>query len=199
MLSSSKETNLTEIWTNACFIIPLGSGPCISSDRIPNIRPTVKLHVYPYLNCQSPLHRIIPNGIHGIQERMEAMWEDLVNFGYVTAMDYVRLTSTECARIFNIYPQKGVIAAGSDADIIVFDPTADHVMSANTHFSALDTSVFEGKKIKGKVRELLPSLAGRLMLLSQVGAIRCSTILGQADLSKQDFRFFLLEGCCPSD
>ena len=56
------------------------------------------------------------------------------------------------ARIFGIYPQKGHIAAGSDADVIIFDPAVEHTISAATHHSAMDTNIYEGMKIKGKVR-----------------------------------------------
>jgi len=95
--------------------------------------------------------RILPNGIHGIEERLHVMWETLVNTGLITPSDFVRLSSTEAAKIFNLYPQKGLIAPGSDADIAIIDPTKEHVLSAKTHHSALDTSVYEGMNIKGKV------------------------------------------------
>lgn len=95
--------------------------------------------------------RIVPNGIHGIEERLHVMWETLVNTGLIKPPDFVRLSSTEAAKIFNLYPQKGIIAPGSDADIAIIDPNKEHVLSAKTHHSALDTSVYEGMKIKGKV------------------------------------------------
>lgn len=95
--------------------------------------------------------RIVPNGIHGIEERLHVMWDTLVNPGLITPSDFVRLSSTEAAKVFNLYPQKGLIAPGSDADIAVIDPKKEHVLSAKTHHSALDTSVYEGMKIKGKV------------------------------------------------
>ena len=79
------------------------------------------------------------------------MWETLVNTGLITPSDFVRLSSTEAAKIFNMYPQKGLIAPGSDADIAIIDPTREHVLSAKTHHSALDTSVYEGMTIRGKV------------------------------------------------
>ena len=94
----------------------------------------------------------MPNGIHGIEERLHIAWEDLVNAGLITRPDFVRLVSAEAAKVFGIYPQKGVIAPGSDADVIVLDPTVQHAVSARTHFSSLDTSVYEGKRITGKVR-----------------------------------------------
>ena len=119
----------------------------------------------------SPLRcRILPNGIHGIEERLHVMWETLVNTGLITPSHFVRLSSTEAAKIFNLYPQKGLIAPGSDGDIAILDPTKEHVLSAKTHHSALDTSVYEGMNIKGKVS------AWRLVLLHacHCGHYKCS-------------------------
>jgi dihydropyrimidinase len=95
--------------------------------------------------------RVIPNGIHGIEERLHVMWDKLYNSGLMSAPDIVRTFSTEAAKIFNLYPQKGVIQPGSDADLVIFDPSKEHVLSAKTHHSALDISAYEGMKIKGKV------------------------------------------------
>ena len=106
-------------------------------------------------NCHatdcSNICRIVPNGIHGIEERLHVMWDTLVNTGLIKPSDFVRLSSTEAAKVFNLYPQKGIIAPGSDADIAIIDPNKEHVLSAKTHHSALDTSVYEGMKITGKV------------------------------------------------
>ena len=60
-------------------------------------------------------------------------------------MDYVRVTSTAAAQIFNIYPRKGRIAPGSDADVIILDPSVTHVIRAASHHSRMDTNVYEGK------------------------------------------------------
>lgn len=95
--------------------------------------------------------RLIPNGVNGIEERLHVAWEELVNSGAISPMDFVRITSTEAAKIFNIYPQKGTIAPGSDADVILLDPNVEHVISAQTHHSKMDTNVYEGKRIRGKV------------------------------------------------
>ena len=83
---------------------------------------------------------------------MHVMWNTLVNTGLITPADFVRLSSTEAAKVFNLYPQKGAIVPGADADIAIIDPAKEHTLSAKTHHSALDTSVYEGMKIKGKVR-----------------------------------------------
>lgn len=65
----------------------------------------------------------------------------------------MRVTSTEAAKLFNVYPRKGAILPGSDADVIVFDPFAEHTISAATHHSASDTNVYNGWRIMGKVRK----------------------------------------------
>ena len=64
----------------------------------------------------------------------------------------MRLTSTAAAHAFNIYPRKGVLAPGSDADVIIFDPAAEHVISAASHHSRMDTNIYEGRAVTGKAR-----------------------------------------------
>ncbi|KAF6175273.1 hypothetical protein GIB67_000594 [Kingdonia uniflora] len=95
--------------------------------------------------------RKIPNGVNGIEERMHLIWDTMVESGQISATDYVRVTSTECARVFNIYPRKGAILAGSDADIIILNPNASFEILSNSHHSRSDINVYEGRKGKGKV------------------------------------------------
>lgn len=78
-------------------------------------------------------------------------WQELVNSGLLTPSDFVRVTSTAAAQAFNLYPRKGVVAAGSDADVIVLDPGAEHVLSASTHHSRMDTNIYEGVAVRGRV------------------------------------------------
>ncbi|KAJ9699105.1 hypothetical protein PVL29_007945 [Vitis rotundifolia] len=95
--------------------------------------------------------RKIPNGVNGIEERMHLVWDTMVESGQISVTDYVRITSTECARIFNMYPRKGAILAGSDADIIILNPNSSFQITARSHHSRSDTNVYEGRKGKGKV------------------------------------------------
>ncbi|XP_044444601.1 dihydropyrimidinase-like [Triticum aestivum] len=95
--------------------------------------------------------RKIPNGVNGIEERMHIIWDSMVETGKITVTDYVRVTSTECAKIFNIYPRKGAILEGSDADIIILNPKRSFAMGTRTHHSRSDTNVYEGRKGKGMV------------------------------------------------
>ena len=91
----------------------------------------------------------IPNGCGGVEERMMVIWDAGVNSGRLTPAEFVKVTSANCAQIFNIYPRKGCIAAGADADIVLWDPTAHRTLSAATQFSKGDFNVFEGRAVKG--------------------------------------------------
>ncbi|KAL6966628.1 dihydropyrimidinase [Sarracenia purpurea var. burkii] len=95
--------------------------------------------------------RKIPNGVNGIEERMHLVWDTMVESGQISVTDYVRITSTECARIFNVYPRKGAILVGSDADIIILNPNSSFEIRATSHHSRLDTNVYDGISGKGKV------------------------------------------------
>jgi len=86
----------------------------------------------------------IPNGVNGLEDRMSVIWERGVHTGIMTPERFVGATSTTAARIFNIYPQKGVIAPGSDADIVVWNPDITRTISAATHHHAVDFNIFEG-------------------------------------------------------
>jgi len=93
--------------------------------------------------------RKIPNGTGGIEDRMHVLWTHGVNTGRLTMSEFVAVTSTNSAKIFNIYPQKGMIAAGSDADLAVFDPQATHTISVKTHHQNIDFNIFEGMELTG--------------------------------------------------
>ena len=105
--------------------------------------------------------RIIPNGVNGIEERLHIVWDEMVNSGLATPAQFVRMVSTDVAKAFNIYPQKGRVCVGCDADVIVFDPEAWHTISASTHHSNMDTNIYEGRKVKGRVTSTISR--GRLV------------------------------------
>jgi dihydroorotase-like cyclic amidohydrolase len=88
--------------------------------------------------------RKIPNGTGGLEDRMPLLWTAAVNTGRLTKEEFVAVTSSNIARILNIYPKKGRLAAGSDADIVVWDPAASKTISANSQLSRIDYNVFEG-------------------------------------------------------
>ena len=91
----------------------------------------------------------IPNGCGGVEDRMAVIWDAGVNTGRLTPSEFVRVTSANAAQIFNIYPRKGLIAVGSDADIVVWDPQATRTISASTQHAKGDFNVFEGRTVKG--------------------------------------------------
>ena len=93
--------------------------------------------------------RLIPNGTAGIEDRMHVLWHEGVGTGRLTMNEFVAVTSTNCAKIFNIYPRKGVVAEGADADILVWDPERERTISAKTHHQNVDFNIFEGKTVKG--------------------------------------------------
>jgi len=92
---------------------------------------------------------MIPNGTAGVEERMMILWDKGVNQGKITPNEFVSITSTNTAKIFNIFPQKGTIAVGSDADMVIWDPSAEKTLSANTQHSQIEFSVYEGIRVIG--------------------------------------------------
>jgi len=91
----------------------------------------------------------IPNGLPGIEDRMMVMWHLGVNGGKISPSRFVELNCTNPAKIFGMYPQKGAIAVGGDADIVVWDPKKGHTISAKTHHMHVDYNLYEGMKVNG--------------------------------------------------
>ena len=94
----------------------------------------------------------IPNGTGGLEDRMPMLWTHGVNTGRLTPNEFVAVTSTNIAKILNMYPKKGAVLVGSDADLVVWDPQAEKTISAGTQQSAIDYNVFEGQHVKGLPR-----------------------------------------------
>jgi dihydropyrimidinase len=94
----------------------------------------------------------IPNGAPGIEHRVELMYSEGVHQGRISLNKFVEVTSTTAAKIFGLFPHKGTIAVGSDADIIIFDPEVKHTISADTHHMNVDYSAYEGWEVQGKTR-----------------------------------------------
>jgi dihydropyrimidinase len=91
----------------------------------------------------------IPNGCGGVEDRMAVIWDGGVNTGKLTRSEFVKITSTNAAQIFNIYPRKGSVAVGSDADLVIWDANATRTISAKTQFAKGGFNVFEGRVVRG--------------------------------------------------
>jgi len=95
---------------------------------------------------------LIPNGSNGLEERLAVLWTEGVETGRLTPSEFVAVTSTNIAKILNIYPKKGAIVEGADADIVVWDPTISKTISVSNHHSILDYNVFEGFNVSAQSR-----------------------------------------------
>lgn len=91
----------------------------------------------------------IPNGGPGIENRLQLLFEGGVNKKRLSLNRWVEITATTPAKMFGMYPRKGTIAIGSDADIVIWDPNQEHIISAATHHMRVDYSMFEGFKVRG--------------------------------------------------
>ena len=97
----------------------------------------------------------IPNGGPGVEHRMSLIYDGGVAEKRISLNRFVELTSTAAAKIFGLFPKKGTIAVGSDADIVVFDPNREQTLSAKTHHMRVDYSAYEGRKVRGVVETVL--------------------------------------------
>jgi dihydropyrimidinase len=97
----------------------------------------------------------IPNGTGGLEDRLPVLWTYGVGTGRLTMNEFVAVTSTNIAKILNMYPRKGAVVEGADADLIVWDPEATKTISAGSQQSAIDYNVFEGITVKGLPKYVL--------------------------------------------
>ncbi|WP_445957274.1 dihydropyrimidinase [Yeosuana sp.] len=104
----------------------------------------------------------IPNGHPAIEHRMELLYSEGVDHGKISLTKYVEISSTNAAKIFGMYPRKGTIAIGSDADIVIFDPKKTHTISKETHHMNCDYSGYEGRKVTGKIETVI--LRGKIAI-----------------------------------
>ncbi|GAA2728903.1 dihydropyrimidinase [Streptomyces nogalater] len=96
----------------------------------------------------------IPNGLPGVENRMDLLHQAVVD-GRISRRRWIEIACATPARMFGLYPKKGTIAPGADADIVIYDPHAEQVMSAATHHMNVDYSAYEGKRVTGRVETVL--------------------------------------------
>ncbi|MEV0964279.1 MULTISPECIES: dihydropyrimidinase [unclassified Streptomyces] len=96
----------------------------------------------------------IPNGLPGVENRMDLLHQAVLD-GRISRRRWIEIACAAPARMFGLYPKKGTIAPGADADIVVYDPRAEQVLSAETHHMNVDYSAYEGKRVTGRVETVL--------------------------------------------
>ncbi|MBX7469379.1 dihydropyrimidinase [Streptomyces sp. MAG02] len=96
----------------------------------------------------------IPNGLPGVENRMDLLHQAVVD-GHITRRRWIEIACATPARMFGLYPKKGTLAPGADADVVIYDPNAEQTVSAETHHMNVDYSAYEGKRLTGQVETVL--------------------------------------------
>ena len=99
--------------------------------------------------------RKVPNGLPGVEDRVDLLHDGGVLGGRFTKERWVDVISTAPAKLFGMYPKKGAVAVGSDADLVIYDPQKRHTISAKTHHMDVDYSCYEGREVTGESRTVL--------------------------------------------
>jgi dihydropyrimidinase len=116
----------------------------------------------------------IPNGAPGVEHRVSLIYTGVVE-NRISLNRFVELTSTAAAKMFGLFPKKGTIAVGSDADIVIFDANKEQTLSVKTHHMNVDYSAYEGRTIKGTVDTVL----SRGKVIIDGGEFKCKSGDGQ--------------------
>ncbi|MGW2814041.1 dihydropyrimidinase [Streptomyces sp. NPDC001415] len=96
----------------------------------------------------------IPNGLPGVENRMDLLHQAVLD-GHISRRRWIEIACASPARMFGLYPKKGTIAPGADADVVIYDPHAEQVISAETHHMNVDYSAYEGRRVTGRVETVL--------------------------------------------
>ncbi len=97
----------------------------------------------------------IPNGAPGVENRFELFYHHAVNLNQIELTSFVNMISTKPAKLFGLYPKKGDIIVGADADLVLFDPDSCKTISSNNHHMRVDYNIFEGQEIRGSVQKVI--------------------------------------------
>jgi dihydropyrimidinase len=122
----------------------------------------------------------IPNGCPGIEDRMMVLWDAGVRGGRLSDTRFVAITATNPAKLFGLYPRKGTIAVGSDADIVLWDPKAERTLSAKTHHMRVDYNLYEGRRVVGAPKVVMLRGEAKVRDDRFVGAKRRGAFLPRA-------------------
>ncbi|WP_435132070.1 dihydropyrimidinase [Actinacidiphila sp. bgisy144] len=96
----------------------------------------------------------IPNGLPGVENRMDLLHQAVLD-GHLTRRRWIEIACATPARMFGLYPRKGTLAPGADADVVVYDPHAEQVLSAGSHHMNVDYNAYEGRRITGQAQTVL--------------------------------------------